>query len=128
METLCYAVRCRVLFKYFGMPGAVLVALNSVPLAVAALLGELAVAGRYVVVLVFVLCSRVMSYPLGAAGDSWLEAVSGTTTGLSTTASVEDKPHTDRFWSTLSVCAFATRGPSRAARNRCNSPSPAHLA
>lgn len=37
-----------------------------------------------------------MSYPLGAAGDSWLdgwfEAVSGiTTTGLSTTASVEDK-------------------------------------
>jgi trk system potassium uptake protein TrkH len=48
------------------------------------------------VVLVFVLGSLVMSHPLGAAGDSWLdgwfEAVSGiTTTGLSTAASVEDK-------------------------------------
>ncbi|KVW93509.1 hypothetical protein ABW22_13820 [Thiobacillus denitrificans] len=45
-----------------------------------------------VVVLVFVLGSLVMSYPLGAAGDSWLdgwfEAVSGiTTTGLSTAVS-----------------------------------------
>lgn len=126
IETLCYAVRWRVLLKYLGMLGVVLAALNSVPLAVAVLLGELEVAGRYavvlvallalalplarmaaperlqvnealaVVVLVFVLGSLVMSYPLGAAGDSWLdgwfEAVSGiTTTGLSTTASVEDK-------------------------------------
>jgi trk system potassium uptake protein TrkH len=108
------------------MLGVVLAALNSVPLAVAVLFGEFAVAGRYVVVLVallalalplarmaaperlqvneamavvalvFVLGSLVMSYPLGAAGDSWLdgwfEAVSGiTTTGLSTAASVEDK-------------------------------------
>lgn len=126
IETLCYAVRWRVLLKYLGMLGVVLAALNSVPFAVAALLGEFAVAGRYAMVLaallalalplarmtapdrlqvnealavvvgVFVLGSLVMSYPLGAAGDSWLdgwfEAVSGiTTTGLSTTASVEDK-------------------------------------
>jgi trk system potassium uptake protein TrkH len=126
LETLCYAVRWRVLFKYFGMLGVVLAALNSVPLAVAVLFGEFAVAGRYVVVLVallalalplarmkaaehlqvnealavvllvFVLGSLVMSYPLGEAGDSWLdgwfEAVSGiTTTGLSTTTSVENK-------------------------------------
>ena len=126
IETLCYAVRWRVLLKYLGMLGVVLAALNSVPFAVAALLGEFTVAGRYamalaallalalplarmtapdrlqvnealaVVALVFVLGSLVMSYPLGAAGDSWLdgwfEAVSGiTTTGLSTTASVEDK-------------------------------------
>jgi trk system potassium uptake protein TrkH len=126
IETLCYAVRWRVLLKYLGMLGVVLAALNSVPFAVAALLGEFEVAGRYAMVLVallalavplarmaapdrlqvnealavvglvFVLGSLVMSYPLGAAGDSWLdgwfEAVSGiTTTGLSTTASVEDK-------------------------------------
>jgi trk system potassium uptake protein TrkH len=126
IETLCYAVRWRVLLKYLGMLGVVLAALNSVPFAVAALLGEFAVAGRYAMVLaallalalplarmaasdrlqvnealavvglVFVLGSLVMSYPLGAAGDSWLdgwfEAVSGiTTTGLSTAASVEDK-------------------------------------
>lgn len=126
IETLCYAVRWRVLLKYLGMFGVVLAALNSVPLAVAVLFGEFAVAGRYVVVLVallalalplarmaaperlqvnealavvvlvFVLGSLVMSHPLGAAGDSWLdgwfEAVSGiTTTGLSTAASVEDK-------------------------------------
>ena len=125
-ETLCYAVRWRVLFKYFGMLGMVLAALNSVPLAVAVLFGEFEVAGRYGVVLVallalalplarmkapdrlqvneavavvvgvFVVGSLVSSYPLGMAGDSWLdgwfEAVSGiTTTGLSTTASVEDK-------------------------------------
>lgn len=126
IETLLYAVRWRVLFKYFGMLGVVLAALNSVPLAVAVLFGEFGVAGRYgvglvallalalplarmkaaehlqvnealaVVVLVFVIGSLVMSYPLGEAGDSWLdgwfEAVSGiTTTGLSTTASVENK-------------------------------------
>lgn len=126
IETMRYAVRWRVLLKYLGMLGVVLAALNSVPLAVAVLLGEVGVAGRYVVVLVvllalalplarmaaperlqvneamavvalvFVLGSLVMSYPLGAAGDSWLdgwfEAVSGiTTTGLSTAASVEDK-------------------------------------
>jgi trk system potassium uptake protein TrkH len=126
IETLCYAVRWRVLLKYLGMLGVVLAALNSVPFAVAALLGEFEVAGRYamalaallalalplarmtapdrlqvnealaLVALAFVLGSLVMSYPLGAAGDRWLdgwfEAVSGiTTTGLSTTASVEDK-------------------------------------
>lgn len=113
LETLLYAVRWRVLLKYFGMLGVVLAALNSVPLLVAVLFGELEVAVRYVVVLVallalalplarmkaperlqvneamavvvlvFVLGSLVMSYPLGAAGDSWLdgwfEAVSGTT-------------------------------------------------
>ncbi|MBU1394928.1 MAG: TrkH family potassium uptake protein, partial [Gammaproteobacteria bacterium] len=125
-DTLRYAVRWRVLLKYLGMLGVVLAALNSVPLAVAVLFGEFEVAGRYVVVLVallvlalplarmtapqqlqmneamtvvvlvFVVGSLVSSYPLGAAGNSWLdgwfEAVSGiTTTGLSTTASVEDK-------------------------------------
>ncbi len=50
-----------------------------------------------VVVLVFLLGSLVSSYTLGAAStswlDSWFEAISGiTTTGLSTMASVEDKP------------------------------------
>jgi trk system potassium uptake protein len=55
-----------------------------------------------VVVLVFVLGSLVSSYPLGMAVGSWLdgwfEAVSGvTTTGLSTTASVEDKSHAFLF-------------------------------
>ncbi|PKL98588.1 MAG: hypothetical protein CVV17_10170, partial [Gammaproteobacteria bacterium HGW-Gammaproteobacteria-7] len=108
------------------MLGVVLAALNSVPLAVAMLFGEFEVAGRHGAVLiallalalplarmkaperlqvnealavvmgVFIVGSLVMSYPLGAAGDSWLdgwfEAVSGiTTTGLSTTASVEDQ-------------------------------------
>ena len=55
-----------------------------------------------VVVLVFVLGSLASSYPLGMAVGSWLdgwfEAVSGvTTTGLSTTASVEDKSRTFLF-------------------------------
>lgn len=124
IETLLYAVRWRIFLKYIGILGVVLAALNSVPLAVAILFGEFEVSGRYGVVLVallalalplarmkaperlqvnealavvvgvFVLGSLVMSYPLGAAGDSWLdgwfEAVSGiTTTGLSTMASVE---------------------------------------
>ena len=127
IETLCYAVRWRVLLKYLGMLSVVLAALNSVPLAAALVLGESGVAGPYavaaiallaaalplarvtaperlqsnealvVVVLVFVLGSLVMSYPLAAASNTWLdgwfEAVSGiTTTGLSTAASVEDKP------------------------------------
>jgi trk system potassium uptake protein TrkH len=127
IETLCYAVRWRVLFKYLGMLGVVLAALNSVPLAAALVLGESELAGPYavaaiallaaalpmahvtaperlqsnealvVVLLVFVFGSLVMSYPLGAASatwlDGWFEAVSGiTTTGLSTAASVEDKP------------------------------------
>jgi trk system potassium uptake protein TrkH len=126
IETMRYAVRWRALLKYLGMLGVVLVALNSVPLAAAVLFGEFQEALRYtvvlipllvlalplarmsaperlqlnevmaVVVLAFVLGSLMMSYPLGAAGDSWLdgwfEAVSGiTTTGLSTTVSVEDK-------------------------------------
>ncbi|MHB1215187.1 MAG: TrkH family potassium uptake protein [Thiobacillus sp.] len=132
IETMRYAVRWRVLLKYLGMLGVVLAALDSVPLAVAVLFGEFQEALRYtvvllpllvlalplarmsapehlqlnealaVVVLVFVLGSLIMSYPLGAAGNSWLdgwfEAVSGiTTTGLSTAASVEDKPRAFLF-------------------------------
>ena len=127
IEVLSYAVRWRVLLKYLGVLGAVLAGLNGVPFTVAILLGEYAVAGRYalmliallalavplsrmtaperlqvnkalaVVVLVFVICSLVMSYALAASSNTWLdgwfEAVSGiTTTGLSTAASVADKP------------------------------------
>lgn len=79
-------------------------------LALVALLGPAAVMARIrapehlqlnealvVVVLAFVAGSIAMSYPLGTASETWLdgwfEAVSGiTTTGLSTAASVEDKP------------------------------------
>lgn len=55
-----------------------------------------------VVVLAFILGSLAMSYPLGVTSRSWLdgwfEAVSGiTTTGLSTAASVEDKPRSFLF-------------------------------
>jgi trk system potassium uptake protein TrkH len=132
IESLRYAVRWRVLLKFLGQFGVMLAALNSVPLAIALLYGELEMAGRLagslivllalalplarmaapaklqtnealvVVVLVFLLGSLVMSYPLGAAGstwlDGWFEAVSGiTTTGLSTAASVKDKPRAFLF-------------------------------
>ncbi len=132
IETLRYAVRGRVLLKYLGMLGVVLAVLNSVPFAAAMVLGESELAGPYavvvivllaaalplarvsapehlqlnealvVVVLVFVIGSLAMSYPLGVTSESWLdgwfEAVSGvTTTGLTTAASVEDKPRSFLF-------------------------------
>lgn len=54
------------------------------------------------VALAFLCGSLAMSYPLGVASDSWLdgwfEAMSGiTTTGLSTAASVEDRPRSFLF-------------------------------
>lgn len=132
MQALPHTVRWRVLFKYLGMLGVVLVALDSVSLVAAVVLGEFDLAARLalmlvvvlavalpfarmpapasmqlnealvVVVLAFVLGSLMMSHALAAAGNTWLdgwfEAVSAiTTTGLSTTASVEDKPRSFLF-------------------------------
>jgi trk system potassium uptake protein TrkH len=55
--------------------------------------------GLVIVALAFLISPLVMSYPFMGAGlswlDAWFEAVSAiTTTGLSTLASLEDKPHT----------------------------------
>ena len=86
-------------FEVAGRYGVVLVALlaQALPLARIKSPERLQVNEALAVVVgVFVVGSLVSSYPLGMAGGSWLdgwfEAVSGiTTTGLTTTASVEDK-------------------------------------
>lgn len=86
-------------FEVAGRYGVVLVALLALALPLARMKASERLQANEalaVVVGVFVLGSLVSSYPLGMAVGSWLdgwfEAVSGiTTTGLSTTASVEDK-------------------------------------
>jgi trk system potassium uptake protein TrkH len=114
LETLCYAVRGRVLLKYLGVLGVVLAVLDSVTLVVAVALGEsafiayaLPVAALLalslplarmsaperlqlnealtVVVLAFILGSLAMSYPLAAAGDHWLDGWFEAVSGITTT-------------------------------------------
>ncbi|MDF1578567.1 MAG: potassium transporter TrkG [Desulfurivibrionaceae bacterium] len=127
IESLSYAVRGRVVLKYFGQFCIVAGILISVSLLVAFLGGEFDIALRYVVIvlallvvgffldrlavprgiqinealaltsLVFIVMPLLLTHPLMGAGlpfvDAFFEAVSGmTTTGLSTLASVEDKP------------------------------------
>jgi trk system potassium uptake protein TrkH len=131
-DTLFYAVRIRVILKYFGQLCLVLAGLTIVPLAVSLYFGEISVSLRYTIVLVvvgvlggvlsklrppqmvqeneaivlvaimFLFTPLVMTVPMTGAGipfmDAFFEAVSaGTTTGLSTLATVEDKPHAFLF-------------------------------
>ena len=124
---LSYAVRLRVIGKYFGQLSLVVAMLTLVPLAVAFGTREFDVALRYGVViailasggsllaklrptrrvqtneamilaaLTFLVTPLLMAYPMMGAGlafgDALFEAISAaTTTGLSTLATVEDKP------------------------------------
>lgn len=129
---LSYAVRLRVVLKYFGQLCFVLAALTLVPLGVALAFGEIHISLRYAVVLcvliafgamltrgraplriqtneamvltalIFLFTPLVMSYPMMGSGlsfmDAFFEAISaGTTTGLSTTITVENKPSSFLF-------------------------------
>ena len=124
---LSYAVRLRVIGKYFGQLCLVVAVLTLVPLSVASAAGDWDIALRYCVVvavlggvggllsrlraarriqvneamilaaLTFLLIPLLMTYPMMRAGldfvDALFEAISGvTTTGLSTLATVENKP------------------------------------
>lgn len=129
---LIYAVRWPVLGRHLGQLALVLCLLILPPLAVALHAGEHTAGLRYatlaflllsvgwplsrvrgtehiqlneamvIVTLAFVLCPLLMSWPLAAAGlsfiDALFEAVSGvTTTGLTTLASVQTMPLSFRF-------------------------------
>jgi trk system potassium uptake protein TrkH len=129
---LRYAVRLRVVFKYFGQLCLVLAALTAVTLLVSVLFGERDMSLRYAIVvfalialgtalsrlpapssvqanegmvlvaLMFLFTPLIMSYPMMAAGlsfiDALFEAISGvTTTGLSTMATLAGAPATFLF-------------------------------
>lgn len=124
---LSYAVRLRVIGKYFGQLSLVVAFLTLLPLAFALFTDEFAIALRYGVVvaifagsglllvriraarrvqtneamvltaITFLAIPLVMTYPMMGAGlsfdDALFETISAaTTTGLSTLATVEDKP------------------------------------
>ncbi|MFO7812962.1 MAG: potassium transporter TrkG [Pelovirga sp.] len=133
---LSYAIRLRVIGKYFGQLSLVVAFLTLAPLAVTLFTAEFAIALRYGVVIAvlsgagiflariraarrvqaneamvlaattFLVIPLVMSYPMMGSGlsfgDALFEAISAaTTTGLSTLATVEDKPlafHFARSW------------------------------
>ncbi|WP_429886522.1 TrkH family potassium uptake protein [Geoalkalibacter halelectricus] len=131
-KELSYAIRLRVVGKYFGQLILVVAFLTLVPLVFALWSAEFAIASRYGVVIallsgpgflltriratrrvqtneamvlaaiIFLAIPLVMSYPMMGAGlsfgDALFEAISAaTTTGLSTLATVEDKPLVFRF-------------------------------
>lgn len=126
-RTLQFAVRLRVLAKFSGQLSLLLALLFVVPLLVAATTNDLPMAGRLlgvigflggfgwpasrihatsrlqrneamvIVVLVFLVPSVLMAYPIMSYGveplDAFFESLSGiTTTGLTTLRTVEDKP------------------------------------
>ena len=132
IASLSYAVRFRVLVGYLGRFLLLLAALSTAPALVSVGAAEFSLTARYGVViallcatgglmiwhgrpaslqlnesmvlsaLVFVVTPLVMSYPMSAAGlsfiDALFEAVSAaTTTGLSTAATMEGKPTTFLF-------------------------------
>jgi trk system potassium uptake protein len=124
---LSYAIRLRVIGKYFGQLSLVVAFLTLVPLVFALFTAEFKIALRYGLVIVvlagsgiflariraarrvqtneamvlaavtFLATPLIMSYPMMGAGlsfgDAVFEAISAaTTTGLSTLATIEDKP------------------------------------
>jgi trk system potassium uptake protein TrkH len=132
VHSLSYAVRGRVIFKYFGQLCIVLSALTLVTLIASLLFREYTITLRYLIValillvtgwslnrirapssiltnealvitaLIFIFTSLAYAYPMMASGlsfeDALFESVSAvTTTGLSTLATVEDKPMTFLF-------------------------------
>lgn len=131
-EALTHPIRYSVIFKYLGQLSSLMAVLSSVPLVVSLLSGEYLIGLRYtgiiillfvlgllsrniktpanvqtneamtVAVMVFVVSSMLMTYPLMESGiafqDALFESVSAvTTTGLSTLPTVEDKPITFLF-------------------------------
>lgn len=126
-EALSYPVRFRVIGRYIGLLCLLLMALTLLPLTVALVTGDQAIALRYGVVLVllagggwllwrlpaprqlqtneamvlaglaFLGTPLLMSYPLMGSGLSFIDALfeaisAGTTTGLSTLGTVEERP------------------------------------
>lgn len=124
---LVYAVRLRVIARYFGQFCLLIALLTLAPLLVAIFTGETAVAWSYLGVILLLVgvgwaCTRLpepkrlqineamllaalvflwtpllMTIPLMIAGIPWLDALfetvsAATTTGLTTLATVEDKP------------------------------------
>jgi trk system potassium uptake protein TrkH len=131
-SSLSYAIRPKVIAKYFGQLLIIQSILILVPMLVAITYGEYHIAIRYLIVffvvlllalptirlqspehiqvnealvivsLAFVASPLFMFYPMSAAGlsiiDTLFEAISAvTTTGLTTIASIEDKPRTFLF-------------------------------
>jgi trk system potassium uptake protein TrkH len=112
---LSYAVRFRVVFKYFGQLCLVLAALTLVPLAVSLLFGDTSISLRYamvigglaalgaslarlrapariqanegmvVVALMFLVTPLVMSYPMMSSGLGFLDALFEAISGVTTT-------------------------------------------
>jgi len=129
---LVYAVRLRVVARYFGQFCLLIALLTLAPLLIAAVTAEYWIALNYLVVigllaiaglvctripeprhlqvnealllavLVFLVTPLIMTLPLSASGIPWLDALfeavsAATTTGLTTLATVEDKPQVFLF-------------------------------
>lgn len=132
LKSLRYAVRFKTLAKYLGILALMIACLATVPLLVSLYFGDYSLGVRYLVVITVLLCLGlpslrleypsdiqqnesliitalafiitpfIMSYPMMAAGlsfmDAWFEAVSAiTTTGLTTISDLQAMPKTFLF-------------------------------